>query len=108
MVAYNPDDVSMVWVIEKGKFVTFELIDSRFKGKPLIEVENMLSEKKKLVKNVAQDNLQAQIDLAEHIMAIANSANKNTDVNMKAIRDTRKREQTKRHIDYMREGGCDD
>lgn len=32
-VAYNPDDVSEVWLIEKGVYSRFTLIESRFKGK---------------------------------------------------------------------------
>ena len=38
-VAYNPDDVSCVWVIENGHYTRFSLIESRFDGKPLDGVQ---------------------------------------------------------------------
>ena len=50
------------------------------------------------------DNLQAQINLAQHIEAIAGSGAGRGDVHMKNIRSTRRREQTKHHRDYMKEG----
>ena len=34
-VAYNPEDVTSVWVIEDGSYVEFILIESRFEGKTL-------------------------------------------------------------------------
>ena len=51
-----------------------------------------------------RDNLQAQINLAQHIEAIAGSGAGRGDVHMKNIRSTRRREQTKHHRDYMKEG----
>ena len=60
------------------------------------------SVKKTIVKGAVRDNLQAQIDLAQHIESIANSTNGHTDVHMKNIRNTRKREQNKHHRDYMK------
>lgn len=38
-VAYNPDDVSAIWLLEQGKYVRFELIEGRFKGMELKDVE---------------------------------------------------------------------
>ena len=58
-VAYNPDDVSAVWTIEKGVYARFDLIESRFEGKALSEVEDMKSRQRLLVRNEVQDNLQA-------------------------------------------------
>lgn len=103
-VAYNPDDVSMVWLFENGEYTQFDLIESRFKGKPLAEVEAMQESQKELVKNAAQENLQAKIDLAEHIQAI--SGEKSSDnVDIKGIRKTKRKEQSRQHIDYVKEGG---
>lgn len=104
MVAYNPDDVSYVWVIENGIYTEFTLIQSRFKGKDLTEVQEIQDGQKNIAKNEMKNNLQAQIDLAQHIEAIAGSVNSNEDVHMKNIRNTRKREQIKNHRDYMKEG----
>ena len=88
-VAYNPEDVTAVWIVDNGVYTEFALIESRFQGKDLIEVQEIQSSQK---------------DIAKHIEAIAGSVNGTTDVHMKNIRNTRKREQMKNHRDYMKEG----
>jgi hypothetical protein len=103
-VAYNPENVSSVWVLENGAYTEFTIIESRFEGKDLATVQDLQAAKKTIVKGAARDNLQAQIDLAQHIEAIANSTNGHNDVHMKNIRNTRKQEQSKCHRDYMKEG----
>lgn len=103
-VAYNPEDVTSVWVLENGVYTEFTVIESRFERKNLAAVQDLQAAKKTIVKGAVRDNLQAQIDLAQHIESIANSTNGHTDVHMKNIRNTRKREQNKYHRDYMKEG----
>lgn len=103
-VAYNPEDVSSVWVLEDGVYTEFMIIESRFEGKNLADVQDLQAAKKTIVKGAVRENLQAQIDLAQHIEAIAHSVDGRTDVHMKNIRNTRKREQSKYHRDYMKEG----
>ena len=102
-VAYNPEDVTSVWVIENGVYTEFGLIESRFQGKDLIEVQEIQAGQKTIVKSEMRNNLQAQIDLAQHIEAIADSVSGNTDVHIKNIRNTRKREKPPR----LHEGGKD-
>ena len=101
-VAYNPDDVSAVWLIENGEYIEFNLIESRYKNKTIEGVEQLQSGHKSLVKGVIDDNLQAQINLARHIQTIANKASTSPDVNIMGIRSTRKREQNKTHTDLMK------
>ena len=102
-VAYNPEDVTSVWILENGSYVEFELIESRFQRKDLTEVQEIQDGQKTIVKSEMRNNLQAQIDLAHHIEAIADSVSGNTDVHMKNIRSTRKKEQRRCHQDYMKE-----
>ena len=102
-VAYNPEDVTCVWVLEGGSYTEFTIIESRFEGKDLTAVQELQASQRAIAKGSVRDNLQAQIDLAQHIEAIAGRANAHTDVHMKNIRDTRRREQTKNHRDYMKE-----
>lgn len=103
IVAYNPDDVSCVWLVGKdNSYTRFELVEGRYRGKKLSDIELMQKDKNELVKTAIKDNLQAQIDLASSIEIIALSANK-MKVNMKTVRKTRKKEQAKTHIDYIRE-----
>ena len=102
-VSYNPEDVTEVWLLDNGQYVPFMLIESRFNGKTLAAVQTMQKAKKQTVSAAAADNLQAQINLAEHIQVIA-SQGKQTDVGIKNIRNTRKREQARTHIDFVKEG----
>lgn len=104
-VAYNPDDVSAVWLVDKGGYIRFDLIESRYNGKALADVQIMQGNQKELIKGVSEDNLQAKIDLAEHIKAISQSKYSDGCVNIKGIRKTKNREKAKQHIDYVKEGG---
>ena len=102
-VAYNPDDVSEVWLIDKGEFIPFVLIESRFNGKTLSAAQTLQKAQRLTVNAATADNLQGQIDLAEHIQVIASKGTQ-TDVSIKNIRNTRKREQSRTHIDFVKEG----
>jgi putative transposase len=107
-VAYNPEDVTSVWVVENGVYTEFTLIESRFQCKDLTEVQEMQDGQKIISKSEVRNNLQAQIDLAQHIEAIAGGISGHRDVHMKNIRNTRKKEQSRCHQDYMKEGSCYD
>lgn len=104
IVAYNPDDVSCVWLIENGAYICFMLIESRFGGVDLSKAQELKSRQKTLIKSVAEDNLQAHIELANHIEAIVNSTAAYSDIDIKGIRKNREREKQKQHIDYAKEG----
>lgn len=103
-VAYNPEDVSEVWMIEDGAYIPFTLVESRFTGKGIQEVEAIKAGQKAAVKAATADNTQARIDLARHIGIIAASAGNQGDTSIQGIRDNRRREQRKTHIDFIREG----
>lgn len=104
-VAYNPEDVSFVWMLEQGKYVRFELIERRFKGMDIAEAQTVQQGQKGLVKAAAGVSMQAEIELAAYIETVAATAIKREDVTVKEIRKTRLREQEKAHIDYMKVGG---
>ena len=102
-VSYNPEDVTEIWIADQGEYVPFILIESRFSGKPLDAVRSIQKGRKQTVNAATADHLQAQIDLAERIQVIANKENQ-SDVDIKNIRSTRKREQSRTHIDFVKEG----
>lgn len=104
VAAYNPEDVSRIWLVQDGRYEVFELIEWRFYGKDLAAAEALKAECGKLIKNAAVENLQAKIDLANHINGIAGVSVGTQDTNLKNIRTTRKREQRKRHLDFMKDG----
>lgn len=104
-VAYNPDDVSFVWLIEAGNYVRFELVDARYGGMQLDAVVDIHKKQKMLVRAEEHSSLQADIELAAHIQAVAENASKSRNVNIKGIRGTRKKEELTTHIDYAKEAG---
>lgn len=103
-VAYNPDDVSSVWLIENGYYIRFELIESRYCGKNLSDVETLRYKQKSIIQSVGTENTQAQIDLANHILTIAQNAVKHDNISIKCTREMRQRERIKNHVDYMKVG----
>lgn len=103
-VAYNPDDVSTVWLVEDGTFVEFELIESRFMDTSVEEVDILKARQANLVHAAKAANAQAQIDLMSAIDIIASAAIRRADTRVQDIRTTRRKERGKAHIDYMRGG----
>lgn len=108
IAAYNPEDVTNIWVIENGEYIKFDLIQSRYKGKPLSEVEVMKKIQRQIVKDAIPQNTQSQIDLANFIEVIATATDQYKDADIKNIRITRKKEQIKSHIDYMKKEKVDE
>lgn len=101
-VAYNPEDVTSVWLLENGIYARFTIIESRFEGKDLTAVQSLQTAQRDITKGGNRDNLQAQINLARHIEAIAGSVRSSADVSVKNIQDNRKREHRKHHKNYMK------
>lgn len=106
-VAYNPDDVSCIWLIENGSYTRFDLIENRFSGKGLTAVQAMQTAQKAIIKDAVKENLQAKIDLADHICTIANAVGSSGRTKIKSVRENRKRAQRKSHTDYMKVGESD-
>ena len=74
VVSYDPNNVSSVWLVEGGKYVEFELIESRYMNKSLSECEDIQTKVKELTAINENDQLQSEIDLQQHISAIGNTA----------------------------------
>lgn len=106
MVAYNPEDVSYVWLIEEnGQYVRFELIESRFDGENLSTVQEIQEKTKEIIQRGNEESLQAQVQLAKHIETVVGMAGRTKNIQIKEIRKNRKREQRRTHKDYVKE--CD-
>ena len=100
--------MNQVWLLETGRFQPFELIESRFREKTLEDVEGLKEGCSEMIKDAAADNLQAKIDLAKHIQDISGRAGKSEDTKIKDIRTTRRREQRKRHMDFVKGDACNE
>ena len=105
-VAYNPNDVSQVWLIDNGAYIPFSLIERRYDGMALSDVDIMMANKKSLVKAIETEHRQAQINLANDITLIGNSVMKHDITNIKSVRENRQREQMESHIDYLKGGSA--
>lgn len=70
-VAYDPDDVSVVWTVEKGDFMPFVLVESRYKSRRLDEVEQIKKQSKSTLRSEQNNARQAKIDLMNEIELIA-------------------------------------
>ena len=103
-VAYNPEDVSCIWLLENGSYIRFELIESRYRNKNLEEVESIKTGQKAVIKAFTREQTQAQIDLVNHIEMIAFQTDYRGQTKIKGIRENRRKEQIKAHKDYMKVG----
>ena len=103
-VAYNPDDVTVVWLKENGSYIPFTLIESRYSGKKLTDVEQMKKRKKELVKKSVTENIQAQIHLAQSIEIIASSVKNHATTEIKECEGIRQREKRKNRINNTGRG----
>ena len=66
--------MTSVWLLENGKYIKFDLIESQFRNKSLSEVENIQTKIKELKSADEDKTIQAEIDLSRHISAIGNTA----------------------------------
>ncbi len=103
-VAYNPEDVSQVWLLEKGKYIPFELIESRFAHKSIETVVELKENQKEIAKEEERNLLQAQIDLVSHIEAVtSNKPTRKGETSIKGVTENRQAERRKTHRDYIKE-----
>jgi len=99
-VAYDPDDVSYVWLIENGSFIRFELIESRFMGVSLDTAKQLKDSCKELINDNKEEKLKAEIELARFIETIANNSSVKNTVSVKDVNKSRKAEEEKTHISF--------
>lgn len=102
-VAYNPDNVCQVWLLEKGSYIPFDLIESRFRGKDLTGAGDMKQRQRDLVRRELENRTQAEVDLARHISVLSGASGGQEKPSVKNIRTNRKKEQEKTHRDLGKE-----
>lgn len=96
VVAYDPDDVSHVWLIKDGAYIQFDLIEARFEGKKLEDAQCIKERQKQLTQQHKKENIQARIDLIQHIEAISAQTDYGKDVDIKNVRITKQSHKSKR------------
>jgi hypothetical protein len=71
VVAYNPNNVSKVWLLEKGKYEEFEIIESFFQDMDLESVNAIQERKSEVERQAQEESLQASIDLSRELELMA-------------------------------------
>ena len=102
-VAYNPDNVNSIFLIDDGAYIEFGLIENRFKEKSIDEVSKLKTMQKKIVKNEEVNRMQAEIDLSNKILIIRDSVSEKGKADMSNIRENRKSEELRIRRDLLRE-----
>lgn len=90
-VAYDEVNTSTVYLIDNGKYIAFELIESRYANMSIEDVNSMKTMQKKIISKEKEHQLQAKIQLLSDIQTIRNQ----TDTFQKSIigiRDNRNTE----------------
>ncbi len=96
-VAYNPDDVSHIWLRTDYGFEEFQIIETIYTGKTLEQVSELKQSQDTLVKNEAEKALQAKIQLMSFIETAAEQKQSSEHTAIKGIRENRKSEKRKQH-----------
>ena len=95
-VAYDPDDISSVYLYESGLYTRFELILKVYDNLSLDEVMELQAQQQAAKKSAQLQKDQALIDLVASIETIASTRGHSGDVNLKGIRQTHKTEKKRR------------
>jgi len=103
VVAYNPDNVTHVYLVQDD-YAQFNLIESRFENLTLDAAKHMMAQHKELVNSFKDEHLQAKVDLARHIQAIADANKRQAKhIDMRNTSRTRAHERYSKHRDLMSE-----
>lgn len=109
IVAYSPEDSGRVYLLKNGSYTEFTLIEQRFLNKSLDEVQDIKEQQKSLITEYKKEEIQSKIDLAvkiENLLGIAKiqmGSSTTDNPNMKSIRQNRKKEQDRNHLDVLKE-----
>lgn len=103
LVAYNPDNVNVVWAIDKNRnFIEFSLIQKRYQGMSYDLVELQKKQQSDLIRENKEEELQASLNLIEHIQTIAKQGN-GAKKEIKSIRENRTKEKKRKHRNFLYE-----
>lgn len=100
-VAYNPESVSTVWVIDEGKYIPFHIIEQIYANKTIDEVADIKKRKQNIINNEKVNENQSKINLLAYMDSIINTVQNSNNVNIRSISKTRKQEQNRKHIDFI-------
>lgn len=94
LVAYDPRNVSKVWLIESGKYEVFEIIEEFFQDMNLESVLKLQQQKSSIEKSVEEVALQGSIDLSRDLEHLAKT-HTSPSPSLKNVRQNRRIEKIK-------------
>ena len=81
-----------MWLIEKGNYIEFDLIEKFLIGKTLEEVENIKNEKNKVINDSKIKSVKSKIKIQSVLDEIIGSIDNDVVVDTKNVRKNRKNE----------------
>jgi len=88
-VAFNPNNVSKVWIIDKGVYEEFEIIEEFFEDMDLETVKQLKQKKSLIEKQVEEIALQGSIDLSRELENVVRVCS-NLEPSLQNVRQNRK------------------
>ncbi|MEG2403674.1 MAG: DDE-type integrase/transposase/recombinase [Oscillospiraceae bacterium] len=73
-VAYNPDDLTTVWLYENMEYIPVEIVQEQYRGRSLAELTQMYKQEKRINTDLQKVQLQERISLIDEIQSIAQQA----------------------------------
>jgi len=102
IVAYDSSDCSRVWLKgNDGNFVTFTLIQKRFNGMTIDEIEEISERQKQMLRDAHEESLRAKVGLIDFIEK--SSDKPRVAIDIKKVRKARRGERIEKHIDWSNE-----
>ena len=91
-VAYDPDNISTIWLICNGEYIPFSLIES-FNNESFDLVHTLIKDKERYIKSFESNQIEGRVSLIGDIEDIARLSKQG--VTTKSIRKTRSKEKSK-------------
>lgn len=70
VISYNPNDTSNVWLFENGEYVSFSLIEEKYKDFSFEDVDTQIRQVDEHLKTFEEENVQARITLMNDLETI--------------------------------------
>lgn len=102
-VSYNPDNASYVWLKEKNYYVKFSLIEKRYLDMTMESVEKIIKSQYAIINKERNNSIQAEVKFINQLEMIVDNATSFNNVDVKNLRENRKKEIAKKHKDFGKE-----
>jgi len=73
IVAYNKDDLTIIYHVFKKSYIPFEIIEEKYKGLSLEEIEGLTNAKKHYLNEVESTCLKSQVRFSKDVQSIVDS-----------------------------------